>query len=447
MKNHTSVGKSALKTNSDSSRPSSGGENGVAIVPPDYGIGFVDRRMEAAVPVQLVGTTGTASAPASAPTPNRTGLPDQLKSGIETLSGYSMDDVKVHYNSSKPAQLNAHAYAQGNQIHLGAGQERHLPHEAWHVVQQKQGRVRPTLQMKGGVGVNDDAGLEREADVMGAKATRGERLSGPAWHVMQHKQGRVKPSLQCEGVAMNSSHRPVMRQVKHSGAEVLQREAVTGLARRSIPKELEKKAEISDKSKTAWDASGNAERAKDTFVGITCVDPTNASKYGHFMMYPCFNEVDDGKNRSKLYVPDRPLATNLGGLSTQDEVQKQYGAENYIFKPAQLPGGIDGYFHKEVCARESTPEDEVIGWSVRGNKAKGSGTIRFVSGRNLDKFVKKEKHNVKGREARDMPKAWAKWITQILKEKLGLKLSGYSMGQHKTSTGKTARKREFTVKN
>lgn len=99
-----------------------------------------------------------------------TGLPDNLKSGIENLSGYSMDDVKVHYNSDKPAQLNAHAYAQGTDIHLGSGQEKYLPHEAWHVVQQKQGRVKPTMQMKGKVNINDDAGLEKEADVMGAKA-------------------------------------------------------------------------------------------------------------------------------------------------------------------------------------------------------------------------------------------------------------------------------------
>ncbi|MFA0963568.1 DUF4157 domain-containing protein [Roseivirga sp. BDSF3-8] len=101
---------------------------------------------------------------------NKTGLPDQLKSGIEHLSGYSMDDVKVHYNSSRPAQLQAHAYAQGTDIHMAPGQEQHLPHEAWHVVQQKQGRVQPTKQLKGQTPVNDDTGLEREADVMGAKA-------------------------------------------------------------------------------------------------------------------------------------------------------------------------------------------------------------------------------------------------------------------------------------
>ena len=55
-----------------------------------------------------------------------------------------MNDVKVHYNSNKPAQLQAHAYTQGTNIHVAQGQERHLAHEAWHVVQQKQNRVRPT---------------------------------------------------------------------------------------------------------------------------------------------------------------------------------------------------------------------------------------------------------------------------------------------------------------
>lgn len=101
---------------------------------------------------------------------NNTGLPDNLKSGIENLSGYSMDDVKVYYNSSKPAQLNAHAYAQGTDIYLGPGQERHLPHETWHVVQQMDGRVPTTRLLKGKVKVNDDPRLEKEADVMGAKA-------------------------------------------------------------------------------------------------------------------------------------------------------------------------------------------------------------------------------------------------------------------------------------
>jgi len=109
---------------------------------------------------------------------NNTGLPDHLKSGIESLSGMSMDNVKVHYNSAQPAQLNALAYAQGTDIHIAPGQERHLPHEAWHVVQQAQGRVLPTMQMKNGVPVNDDKGLEQEADAMGIKAANAGHSEG-----------------------------------------------------------------------------------------------------------------------------------------------------------------------------------------------------------------------------------------------------------------------------
>jgi hypothetical protein len=105
------------------------------------------------------------------PRPSRTGLPDRLRSGIERLSGVSMEGVRVHYNSARPKRLDALAIAQGREIHLAAGQERHLPHEAWHLVQQAQGRVKPTLRAKTGESVNDDTALEREADAMGAKAS------------------------------------------------------------------------------------------------------------------------------------------------------------------------------------------------------------------------------------------------------------------------------------
>ena len=106
---------------------------------------------------------------------NQTDMPDQLKAGIESLSGMDMSSVRVHRNSGMPAQLHALAYVQGHDIHLGPGQEQHLPHEAWHVVQQRQGRVRATVQMAG-TPVNDDPRLEREADLMGGQALRGAKL-------------------------------------------------------------------------------------------------------------------------------------------------------------------------------------------------------------------------------------------------------------------------------
>ncbi|MBL4663083.1 MAG: DUF4157 domain-containing protein [Flavobacteriaceae bacterium] len=132
---------------------------------------------------------------------NNTGLPDNLKTGIENLSGMSLDDVKVHRNSDKPAQLQAHAYAQGTDIHLGPGQEKHLPHEAWHVVQQKQGRVKPTMQMKGKINVNDDEGLEKEADKMGAAALSTSAYNGGQDGPIVTLQRSITPVVQRAGHA------------------------------------------------------------------------------------------------------------------------------------------------------------------------------------------------------------------------------------------------------
>jgi hypothetical protein len=126
--------------------------------------------------------------------PNNTGLPDNLKAGVEQLSGLDMSDVRVHYNSAKPASVQAHAYTQGTDIHVAPGQEKHLGHEAWHVAQQKQGRVQPTTAV-GGMAVNDNAGLEREADVMGGKALQMKQEENRSWAVANsvgQKKSNVK---------------------------------------------------------------------------------------------------------------------------------------------------------------------------------------------------------------------------------------------------------------
>ncbi|PWJ59138.1 uncharacterized protein DUF4157 [Fibrobacter sp. UWR4] len=112
------------------------------------------------------------------PRPNNTGLPDDLKNGIESLSGYSLDNVRVHYNSPKPATVQALAYTQGTDIHVAPGQEHALPHEAWHVAQQMAGRVVPTTNING-MPVNDNAALEHEADVMGEKALQRQCFVSP----------------------------------------------------------------------------------------------------------------------------------------------------------------------------------------------------------------------------------------------------------------------------
>lgn len=100
-----------------------------------------------------------------------TALPGGLRAGVETLSGVSLDDVKVHYGSAEPDRVQALAFTQGSHIHLAPGQEAHLAHEAWHVVQQKQRRVQPTRRLERAT-LNDDPSLESEADRMGRLAAR-----------------------------------------------------------------------------------------------------------------------------------------------------------------------------------------------------------------------------------------------------------------------------------
>lgn len=89
---------------------------------------------------------------------------------MECLSGYALSDVRVYRESPWPARIGARAFVLGSDIHLSPGAEDALAHELWHVVQQKQGRVRANRILDfgeprlGGVGLNDDEALEREAD-------------------------------------------------------------------------------------------------------------------------------------------------------------------------------------------------------------------------------------------------------------------------------------------
>ncbi|CAK0759689.1 hypothetical protein CCP3SC15_240032 [Gammaproteobacteria bacterium] len=100
------------------------------------------------------------------------------------------------------------AYAQGTDIHIAPGQERHLAHEAWHVVQQAQGRVRPTTLMMNGTSVNDDKGLEREADMMGERA------------IAKGKEATWMEVTQCAGedrsqkTHLNSFTSPALQRIK-----------------------------------------------------------------------------------------------------------------------------------------------------------------------------------------------------------------------------------------
>jgi len=134
---------------------------------------------------------------------NNTAMPDGLKSGLEQLGNVALDDVRVHYNSPRPATMQAHATTQGTRIDIAPGQDRTLPHEGWHVVQQKQGRVPVTGFLEDGTPLNDNDALEAEADRMGAAAARfrgpirtGNPLPKDAitqWAPVQRNYGGLNP--------------------------------------------------------------------------------------------------------------------------------------------------------------------------------------------------------------------------------------------------------------
>jgi len=113
-------------------------------------------------------TLGTATA---ATIEKANALPTCLQRGMEKLTGVNLQNVKVHYNSGKPAQVQAHAYAQGQNIYLAPGQEHHLPHELGHIVQQALNMVQPTNTVNG-VAINDDPKLEHHATELGNRAMK-----------------------------------------------------------------------------------------------------------------------------------------------------------------------------------------------------------------------------------------------------------------------------------
>ncbi|MCR6641932.1 MAG: DUF4157 domain-containing protein [Sporocytophaga sp.] len=110
-------------------------------------------------------------------------MPFLVQRKMESSFGEDFSDVNIHKDSTQSTELKAHAFAKGNDIHFAPGMynpesqkgQELLGHELTHVVQQRQGRVQPTVQKKG-VNINDDEGLEKEADEMGAKAAKGEKI-------------------------------------------------------------------------------------------------------------------------------------------------------------------------------------------------------------------------------------------------------------------------------
>lgn len=109
---------------------------------------------------------------------NQTGMPDAVKQRMEDSFGMDFSSVRIHPDSPSAPEVGALAYTQGTDIHFAPGQfkpdtsagRQLLGHELTHVVQQSKGLVQPTGEI-GGMPLNDNQALEREADVQGSKVS------------------------------------------------------------------------------------------------------------------------------------------------------------------------------------------------------------------------------------------------------------------------------------
>ncbi len=105
-------------------------------------------------------------------------IPAPVRTKMERAFNTNFANVKVH-EGRHASSVGAIAYTQGDNIHFAPGQFKPntasgqvlLGHELAHVVQQRQGRVKPTGSVKG-LPLNDNPALEREADELGRKVAQ-----------------------------------------------------------------------------------------------------------------------------------------------------------------------------------------------------------------------------------------------------------------------------------
>lgn len=133
-------------------------------------------------------------------------LPDKLQSNMESSLGHDFSNVGIHTNSQQAVQMNARAFTQNEQVHFAPGEfnpnsskgQNLIGHEFTHVAQQRAGVVKPTKVLQKGVAINDNAGLENEADNFGRKAVKGEIVS-------KYKGAKASSSVTMQGKKKDKS--------------------------------------------------------------------------------------------------------------------------------------------------------------------------------------------------------------------------------------------------
>lgn len=155
----------------------------------------------------------------------KSAIPISLQQKAESSLGHDFSQVKVHQNSNKAVQLQAKAFAKGNDIHFAPGQfnpgtsagKTLIGHELAHVAQQREGKVQQTMQQNT-LGINNDIALEREAD------TRGSAMLSGSQHMRQRRVTTpgnfgnvIQRDLQVEGGSKKDKESFLKKINKNSG--------------------------------------------------------------------------------------------------------------------------------------------------------------------------------------------------------------------------------------
>lgn len=193
-----------------------------------------------------------------------------IVSSLEHRSGIDLSDTAVHFDSSKPAQIGAHAYAQGNSVYIGPGQERFLGHELTHVVQQKQGIVQSDSTI-GGLPVNTSEALEHAADAMSVTSApeTGFVGSGVVQGVFISPSGNRESKqtvAHIEEVLNGSLNSVVSEMESQSDTDLPEKRAIlkkVPKARKNIHSKLQKM----HKSSTEYDMGSAISECMDDFYG------------------------------------------------------------------------------------------------------------------------------------------------------------------------------------
>lgn len=129
---------------------------------------------------QLHADAEPISAPGGEPAhDDKTGLPDDVRQGMEEAIGGNFSSVQFVTESKKAEEVGALAFTQGKNVEFAPGQFKPdttaglelIGHELTHVDQQDKGTVEPTMEI-GEMLVNDDKSKETEADDKGKAAAR-----------------------------------------------------------------------------------------------------------------------------------------------------------------------------------------------------------------------------------------------------------------------------------